>query len=52
LTLADRVQVVADDLDVGAACGACFLEILGDLLAVRVVLVDQVDALDLRAGPS
>ena len=47
LHLAERMQVVADDLGVGAVARQAFLEELGDLLAVRVVLVDQVDLRDL-----
>jgi hypothetical protein len=35
------VQVLADDLDVGALAGQRFLGVLGDLLAVRVVLVEE-----------
>jgi hypothetical protein len=42
------VQVVADKLHVGALALHDFLGELGNLVAVRVVLVDQVDLLDLR----
>ena len=44
-----RVQVFADDLHVGRLRQR-LLEELGDLLAVRVVLVDQVDLLDLASS--
>ena len=40
------MQVFADDLDVGALARQHLLGVLGDLLAVRVVLVEQVDLLD------
>ena len=46
--LRQRVQVFADDLHVGALDLQVFLGVLGHLHAVRVVLVDQVDLLDVR----
>ncbi len=44
--LGQRVQVVAHDLHVGPLAGQVLLGVLGDLLAVRVVLVDEIDLLD------
>ena len=44
------MQVVADDFDVGALVFQIRLGKLGNLLSVRVVLIDQVDLLDLRLG--
>ena len=42
------MQVVADDLDVGPLLRELFLGHARDLLAVRIVLVDQEDVLHLR----
>jgi hypothetical protein len=47
LDLADRVQVFTHHLHVGALARDRVLEVLGDLLAVRVVLVEQIDLADL-----
>jgi hypothetical protein len=47
LHLAERVQVLADDLDVGALAREVGLGRARDRLPERVVLVDQVDLLDL-----
>jgi hypothetical protein len=44
--LADGVQVLSDDLHVGPLARHVVAEVAVDLLAVRVVLVDQVDVLD------
>src|SRR5215470_10650198 len=48
LYLAKRVQVVADDLDVGALAGKVGPGGAGDRLPEGVVLIDEVDALDGR----
>mmetsp|Transcript_57664 Transcript_57664/g.135770 ORF Transcript_57664/g.135770 Transcript_57664/m.135770 type:complete len:224 (+) Transcript_57664:1018-1689(+) len=42
------MQVLADDLDVRALARQHFLGVLGDLVAVGIVLVQQVDLLDVR----
>ena len=44
--LRDRVQVLADDLDVRALPLQVFLRELGDLHAVRIVLAEDVDLVD------
>ena len=44
--LGDRVQVFANDLDVRALAGQGFLGVLGNLHAVRIVLAQDVDLLD------
>ena len=44
--LRDRVQVLAHNGSIRALGGHALLEVLGDLLAVRVILVDQVDLFD------
>ncbi|MCY1170714.1 hypothetical protein D9M73_108010 [compost metagenome] len=41
------MQVFTDDLDVGSLAREVGLGVLGNLLSVRIVLVDQVDLLDL-----
>jgi hypothetical protein len=46
--LRERVQVLADDLHVGRLRRRLLLGELGDLVAVRVVLVQQVHLLDVR----
>ena len=52
-TCAQRVQIVADHLDVGPLARQHLLgRSLRHLLAVRVVLIDEVDLLDGLAGPS
>ena len=48
LHLRERVQVLADDLDVGALLAEVVLGRLGHGVAERVVLVEEVDVLDLR----